>query len=100
MEIRGADLIVPDYFVQGDSLTAITLGGISKISNGYGLGYGNNQASVRTLTMLDTTPPTIGVTSISDYNPTVIYVPASAVNTYKSANNWSDYASRIQAIPT
>ena len=100
LEIRGADLIVPAYFVQGGSLTAITLGGISEISNAYGLNTGNSQASVRTLTMLDTTPPTIGVTSISAYNPTVIYVPASAVNTYKSASGWSTYASRIQAIPT
>ena len=100
LEIRGTNLIVPAYFVYGDSLTAITLGGISQISNAYGLDIGNNQASVRTLTMLDTTPPTIGVTSISRYNPTVIYVPASAVNTYKSASDWSDYASRIQAIPT
>ena len=100
LEIRGTNLIVPTYFVYGDSLTAITLGGISQISNAYGLDTGNNQASVRTLTMLDTTPPTIGVTSISAYNPTVIYVPASAVNTYKTAYGWSDYASRIQAIPT
>lgn len=29
----------------------------------------------------------------------VIYVPASAVETYKSATGWSSYASRIYAIP-
>lgn len=102
IEIRGTDLIVPPYFVGGGdaSTTAITLGGISEISNAYGLNQGNILASVRTLTMLDTTPPKIGSTSISSYNPTVIYVPASAVNAYKTATDWYDYRTKIQAIPT
>lgn len=100
LEIRGTDLIVPAYFVGGASLTAITLGGISQISNSYGLDEGNYLASVRKLTMLDTTPPTIDSTSISAYNPTVIYVPSSALNTYKTASVWKNYASRIKAIPT
>ena len=100
LEIRGTNLIVPAYFVNGASLTAITLGGISQISNSYGLNEGNKQASVRKLTMLDTTPPTINSTSISEYNPTVIYVPSASVNTYKTATNWSSYASRIKAMPT
>lgn len=102
LEIRGTDLIVPPYFVGGGdaSTTAITLGGISEISNAYGLNQGNYQASVRSLTMLDTTPPKIGSSSISDYNPTVIYVPSSAVDTYKTDSGWKTYASKIQAIPT
>jgi hypothetical protein len=29
-----------------------------------------------------------------------IYVPSESVETYKAASGWSDYASRIQAIPT
>lgn len=99
LEIRGTNLRVPTYFVGGASLTAITLGGISEISNAYGLGMGNTSASVRSLTMLDTTPPSIGATSISSYAPTVIYVPASAVDTYKTATNWKDYKDIIQAIP-
>lgn len=98
--IGDGTIFIPKYFINGDSLTAITLGGISEISNSYGLNQGNNQASVRSLTMLDTTPPTIGETSISVYNPTVIYVPSSAVDTYKAASIWKTYASRIQAIPT
>lgn len=100
LEIRGTNLKVPTYFVGGASLTAITLGGISEISNAYGLDIGNTSASVRSLTMLDTTPPKIGSTSISNYNPTVIYVPASAVNAYKTATDWYDYRTKIQAIPT
>ena len=98
--ITNGNVRIPSYFVGGNSLTAITLGGISEISNSYGLSQGDYTASVRTLTMLDTTPPTIGTTSISQYNPTVIYVPASAVNTYKSASIWNDYSSKIQAAPT
>lgn len=91
---------IPSNFVNGNSLTAVTLGGITEISNSYGINSGNNSASVRTLTMLDTTPPTIGTTSISMFNPTVIYVPASAVSTYKNASGWKDYSSKIQAAPT
>lgn len=93
------NLEIPTYFVSSSSLTAVTLGGVSSISNQYGLGGCDSGASRRVLTMLDTTPPTIGTTSISLFYPTVIYVPASAVNTYKSASNWSNFASKIQAIP-
>ena len=32
-------------------------------------------------------------------NVTTIYVPASSVNSYKSADGWKDYANSIQAIP-
>lgn len=32
-------------------------------------------------------------------NTTTIYVPASAVNTYKTATGWSTYADQIKAIP-
>lgn len=95
--IGDGTIYIPQYFINGDSLTAITLSGISEISNAYGLNYGNSQASVRKLTMLDTTPPTINDTSISAYNPTVIYVPSSALNAYKTASVWKNYASIIQA---
>lgn len=98
--IGDGTIFIPKYFINGDSLTAITLGGISEISNSYGLSQGNYLASVRSLTILDTTPPKIGSTSISSYNPTVIYVPSSAVDTYKTATDWYDYRTKIQAIPT
>lgn len=54
-------------------------------------------------------PPTIKRTSFTTSNPDgylcqgfldiPIYVPASVVDTYKNAEYWSLYASRIQAIP-
>lgn len=37
--------------------------------------------------------------ALANTNNCPIYVPANLVNTYKSANNWKTYASRIQAIP-
>ena len=99
IEVYGTNLTIPQRFVGGGSLTSVTLSGISSISNLYGLNTGAANASTRVLTMLDTTPPTIGSTSISNYNPTVIYVPSSAVDAFKAATNWSTYKSIIQAIP-
>ena len=32
-------------------------------------------------------------------NDCVIYVPAASVDAYKTATNWSNYASKIQAMP-
>lgn len=53
------------------------------------------------VTVEATTPPTL---SQSVFNFThadlVIYVPAESVEAYKSATNWSTYASKIQAIPS
>lgn len=56
------------------------------------------------VTMEDSTPPTLGNYAFYNQYGTeqlniTIYVPANAVETYKQATNWSDYASRIQAIP-
>jgi hypothetical protein len=45
------------------------------------------------------TPPALGGTSTFDNtNNCPIYVPADSVDTYKAAENWSEYAKRIQAI--
>ena len=58
--------------------------------------------SLISVTVEATTPPTLYDAYIF-YNANenlVIYVPSQSVNTYKTANIWSDYASRIQAIPT
>ena len=44
-----------------------------------------------------TTPPTLGGSSVFDYNGTSrkIYVPTPSVSAYKSASYWSEYASSI-----
>ena len=63
--------------------------------------------SLRSLTINATTPPTLldlsGVTTLDNIMPInqnlTIYVPSSALNTYRSTTGWSKFASRIQAIP-
>ena len=60
----------------------------------------------RSVTILATTPPTLGNTVFSTNScgsledTYTIYVPAESLNAYKTASRWSAYASRIQAIPT
>ena len=56
--------------------------------------------SLTSVTVLATTPPTLGSGMLDDANNAKIYVPAESVEAYKAATNWSDYASKIQAIPS
>lgn len=57
--------------------------------------------NLTSVTIEATTPPTLAnINAFSNTNNCPIYVPAESVEAYKSANNWSSYASRIQAIPT
>lgn len=60
--------------------------------------------SLQSITCLGTTPPQLRMYGqakgwFDNTNNCPIYVPASAVNTYKGTQYWSDYADRIQAIP-
>lgn len=58
-------------------------------------------SGLTSITCLAATPPTMTNDSAFDAtNNCSIYVPSGSVNAYKSATNWSTYASRIQAIPT
>lgn len=51
------------------------------------------------ITMLPTTPPTIDNTTFQSSDVlTHIYVPAESLTAYKTAANWSSYASKISAI--
>ena len=55
--------------------------------------------SLSSIYVLRTSPPAGG--SNMFYGSTCpIYVPAGSVDAYKSAEHWSDYADRIQAIPS
>lgn len=49
------------------------------------------------VTVRATTPPSI-TSDTFDGTPSHIYVPASAVDTYKAADGWSAYSSIIEAI--
>ena len=56
---------------------------------------------LKSVTCLATTPPTLGFNAFVQYGAEFpIYVPAESVDAYKAASVWSNYASRIQAIPS
>ena len=80
------------------NITTVTIGsGITTI--GYESFY---QCSAITSVIIEaTTPPELTNPTLSDWFPGnyPIYVPSGSVDAYKAAANWSDYASRIQAIP-
>ena len=50
------------------------------------------------ITVLSTTPFPLTYGALTNGNTCPIYVPDGAVNTYKTATNWSAYASRIKPI--
>lgn len=80
-------------FNQCSGFTNITIG--SGITN---IGYGafNSCKNLQSIIINAVTPPSMS-SSFQVTNNCPIYVPASSVETYKTA--WSAYASRIQAIP-
>jgi len=95
----------------GNGVTSIGIGtfqnctGLTSVTIGNGVTSINDSAfsyctSLTNLTCEATTPPTLGSSALNYTNNCPIYVPAESVETYKSASVWSDYASRIQAIPT
>lgn len=62
------------------------------------IGTGNfSFTSAGVLYVRAVTPPSLWGAFAQD--PAHIYVPASSVNAYKSASNWSTYSSIIEAIP-
>lgn len=46
------------------------------------------------------TPPSLNSGALNNSYLQHIYVPSSSVNTYKEASNWSNYSSKIEAIPS
>lgn len=83
------------YSFAYNSITSATIGtGITSIGE---LAF-TNDVNLTSVTIKALDPPTLGshIFSVDVNHP--IYVPASAVETYKSATGWSEYASRIQAI--
>jgi hypothetical protein len=78
-------------------LTSVTIGNsVTTIG-------GNAFDSCRHLTSVTVnaiTPPTLGgYAFLNNASGRNIYVPAESVDAYKAASGWSEYASRIQAIP-
>jgi len=80
------------------SLTSVTIpSGVTSID----IWAFYNCSGLTSVTIKATTPPTLGnIDAFNNTNNCPIYVPSESVEAYKTANNWSTYASRIQAIPT
>ena len=60
----------------------------------------NSCTSLTRITVLPTTPPAGKYYMFDDTNNALIYVPSGSVEAYKTAQVWSNYADRIQAIPS
>ena len=92
----GVESINSELFRNCSSLTSCTIGsGVTSIGSS-AFTYCNN---VENLTCKATTPPTLASRVFWQSTISRIYVPSGSVNAYKAASGWSDYASRIQAIP-
>ena len=87
--------IVNGAFYNCSSLTSVTIpNSVTSISES-AFEYCSGLISV---TVEATTPPTLGSLVFDNTNNCPIYVPSDSVQTYRTAPNWSTYASRIQAI--
>lgn len=85
-------------FSQCTSLTSVTIPNSVTSIGAEAFRFNGNLESV---TVKATTPPTLGfAVFLNGSSNLVIYVPAESVDAYKSAATWSDYVSKIQAIPS
>lgn len=82
-------------FTDCKSLTGITL---HKYVVSIGAGAFRNCTGLTHITCNATTPPTLGTDAFANTGNCPIFVPAQSLNSYRSATNWSNYASRIQPI--
>ena len=91
----GVTTIGSQVFYNCNSLTSIVIpNSVTTIGN-----QAFYQCSgLTSVTCLATTPPTLG-SSVFNGSSCNIYVPAASLETYKAANGWSNYSSRILAIP-
>lgn len=95
------DTIDPEAFSLCSSLTSVTLP--SSIGS-IGERAFASCTGLESVTVNATTPPALGSDAFDNTNNCPIYVPAASVETYRNSShwssNWSQYASRIQAIPS
>lgn len=54
-------------------------------------------SGMKSMILLPETPPTIGYLTFNDNN-TLFYVPDNRVNAYKTASDWTEFASRIHPM--
>ena len=59
----------------------------------------NNCRGLTSITVNAIVPPTLGNNAFDSTNNCPIYVPSGSVEDYKAASGWSNYSTRIKAIP-
>lgn len=93
----GVTTISEGVFAQCESLSSIIIpDSVTSIGND----AFNHCTSLTSIRVLATTPPTLGSGAfVGNPNRRTIFVPAASLSDYQSASGWSDYASRIRAIP-
>lgn len=97
---EGVEFLEQCSFRNCSSLTSVTIPSTVTVLRGQAF---ERCSALTSITCKSTTPPEIRKTNNKgpfDADSTCpIYVPASSVDEYKTAEGWSDYADRIQAIP-
>ena len=96
IDIPDAVTAIGDWaFEKCTALTSVTIGtGITQINQSF-----RSCSSLTSFTIKAVTPPALDGTAFSGMANCPIYVPSGSVEAYKTADVWSNYASRIQAIP-
>ena len=84
------------YGASGRHLTELTIPASVTSIGSYA--FAQNDDSLLTLTVLPTTPPTLGKNAFPFAENAVIKVPAASVAAYKAASGWSAWAGKITAI--
>ena len=88
-------------FVNCDKLTTLILpNSITSLGADIQDGIIETAPNLTSVTILATTPPECYGIFFNERDGYTIYVPADSVNAYKTAENWTYLASKIQAIPT
>ena len=57
-----------------------------------------NCIGLQDITLYPATPPSLETSAFANTNNCALLVPGASVETYKGADKWSDYASRVQAM--
>lgn len=92
---EGVTTIGDFAFMECDALSSVI---IPKSITRLG-GYAFDCLNLSSIYCYPNNPPEISASTFNSTNQCPIYVPAESLEAYKTADYWSEYADRIQAIP-